>query len=104
MTMQHRNIYIDHGYNLRKYFRFLAHTLPHYSHHLLGQQFEPKIPVQLNGIAIIQNNYDGSDPSFPYNGKFHVLVPPTTEVEVLSNINGATANMFVTMKAKVLGQ
>jgi len=58
--------------------------------------------VTLNGIAIIQNNYDGSDPSFPYNGKFHVLVPPTTEVEVLANINGAAANMFVTMKAKVL--
>ena len=57
--------------------------------------------ITLNGIAILQNNYDGSDPSFPYNGKFHVLVPPFTEVEVLANINGATNNMFVTMKGKL---
>ena len=57
--------------------------------------------ITLNGNAIIQNNYDGSDPSFPYNGKFHVLVPPYTEVEALANINGANANMFVTMKGKL---
>ena len=58
--------------------------------------------ITLNNKTIIQNNYDGSDPSFPYNGQFHVTVPPYTEIEVSANINGASDSMYVTMTGRIV--
>jgi hypothetical protein len=64
--------------------------------------YERVFKITLNGNTIVQTNYDGSEPSFPYDGRYHVIIPPRSVIEVLANINGASVNMFVTMTGKVL--
>jgi hypothetical protein len=58
------------------------------------------VQIKLNGIIVLQSNYDGSDPSF-HNEQYHIVVPPYTEVEFLGNINGSVVSMFSTMRGKL---
>ena len=58
------------------------------------------VQIKLNGIIVMQSNYDGSDPSF-HNEQYHFVIPPYTEVEFLGNMNGATSAMFATMRGKL---
>jgi len=57
------------------------------------------VQITLNGLIVIQSNYDGSDPSF-HNERYHLTIPPFTDVEFLGNIYGATTDMYASMTGR----
>ena len=64
--------------------------------------YERIIRIQLNGLTIVENHYDGT-PIGQHQLYYSVVVPPHTEVNFGANINGAVKSMFCMVTGRVYG-
>lgn len=60
------------------------------------------IQIKINGVKILQSNYDSTDSAF-HTQEYIVMIPPLSDVEVLANINGGNYAMYITMTGEVYG-